>query len=174
MVVLFFEPCFLFIFCFLSSTELPSSSGDVSALVGNASLSSQALSLSKKSLRQVKQLQIRKISLYKKPFQALGHLEACPAALVESLLMNEKVSELSAIFRQMPWLVSDERLVLYARKALAFDWAVRESVRDFSQPPPPPPTPATPATGSEELVALTGDEVCGCVVSLSFFYFLFA
>jgi uncharacterized membrane protein YgcG len=103
----------------------------------------------------------------------LAHLEAHPAALVESLMMNEKISELGQIFKFIPSLINDEKLILYARKALAFDWAVRESVRDFStlaSAVSPMPSPVSAVLPEAEFVALTGNEVEDMAARRSHFY----
>ncbi len=49
---------------------------------------------------------------------ALAHLEAHPKALVETLLMNERVSELSRALQHVPTLRDDAMLRSYARRAL--------------------------------------------------------
>jgi zinc finger FYVE domain-containing protein 26 len=53
--------------------------------------------------------------------QMLFHLESNPPAIVESLMMNERVSEVATIFHTLPELINDELIMSYARKALAFD-----------------------------------------------------
>jgi hypothetical protein len=104
---------------------------------------------------------------------SLARLEAFPASLVESLIMNEKISELGQIFKCLPSLVNDERLIAYARKALAFDWAVRESVRDFSSLASisASPTPAPPVSlAADEFVVLTGNEIEDMATRRGHFY----
>ena len=137
-----------------SDSQLLSSSEGVTIAAAPSS-STLILALSKKSLRSL-----------------LMHLEAFPCAIVESLIMNEKISELAQIFKFIPALINDERLILYARKALAFDWAVRESVRDFSTlATAVSPFPVTPALSvPEEFVALTGNEVEDMATRRSHFY----
>ncbi len=90
----------------------------------------------------------------------LLHLEQFPHAIVESLIMNEKISELAVIFKAMPTLINDEKIILYARKALAFDWAVREG-KDATAAVATNASASSEggSSGGEEMIVLTGDEI---------------